>query len=139
MENLPSLELSTFGKPGRCYGALLRIRGQAYVLGFTERGIFYRFGVKINEYKTGKWEGFFGLRTAVGIANLMIRKWMKNDVVVVRFRGNRVRGSLHFSHTGIISFIGGSLGNHRGNSMAELAATIDNEVKEGDIINGYES
>ncbi len=139
MENLPAVELSTFGKPGRCYGALLRIRGQAYVLGATERGIFYRFGVKINEYKTGKWEGFFGLRTGIGIADLMIRKWMKNDVVVVRFRGNRVRGSLHFSHTGIISFIGGSLGNHRGNSMAELATTIDNEVKEGGIINGYKS
>jgi len=139
VENLPALELSTFGKAGRCYGALLRIRGQAYVLGFTERGIFYRFGVKINEYKTGKWEGFFGLRTGVGIADLMIRKWMKNDVVVIRFRGNRVRGSLHFSHTGIISFIGGSLGNHRGNSMAELATTVDNEVKEGGTINSYES
>jgi len=139
VENLPALELSTFGKSGRCYGALLRIRGQAYVLGFTERGIFYRFGVKINEYKTGKWEGFFGLRTGVGIADLMIKKWMKNDVVVVSFGGNRVRGSLHFSHTGIISFIGGSLANHKGNSMAELVTTIDNEVKEGDIINGYES
>ncbi len=139
MESASDIAVSVFGKAGRCYGLFIRIRGRVTILGATERGIFYRIGVKITETKPGQWNGFFGLRTRIGIGELMIKKWMKDEVVPLKFGPSGVRGSLHFSHTGIISFIGGSLANHRGNSMAEIAATADNEVKEGDTINSHKS
>ncbi len=108
MESVPDIAFSVFSKAGRCYGILLRIRGQAHVFGATERGIFYRIGARVTESESGHWNALFGLKTRIGIVDLMIKRWMKNDVVVVRFRGARIRGSMHFSSTGIISFIGGS-------------------------------
>lgn len=137
MESASDIAVSVFGKAGRCYGLFIRIRGRATILGATERGIFYRIGVKITETKPGQWNGFFGLRTRIGIAELMIKKWMKDDVVAVRFRGGRIRGSMHFSRTGIISFIGGSkLVATDAKANQEYLPAID-QINEGDSIDGY--
>ncbi len=137
MENASEFAVSIFSKAGRVYGLFIRIRGRATILGATERGIFYRIGVKVTQTKPGRWNAFFGVRTSIGIAELMIKKWMKDDVVVIHSRGARIRGSLHFSRTGIISFIGGSkLVATDAKANQQFLPAID-QISEGDSIDGY--
>lgn len=45
---------------------------------------------------------------------------MKDEVVPLNFRPAGIRGSLHFSRTGIISFVGGSLADSQADSDSEL-------------------
>lgn len=139
MESVPDIAFSVFGKAGRCYGILFRIRGQAHVFGATERGIFYRIGARVTESESGHWNALFGLRTRIGIAELMIKRWMKNDVVVVHFRGARIRGSMHFSSTGIISFIGGSKLAVADAKASQKYLPDNYQTNEGDSINSNQS
>jgi hypothetical protein len=137
VESLSAVSVHAFSKRGRCYGLLLRIQRQAYVLGATERGIFYRFGAKLTETKPGKWNTLFGIKTRIGIAELMIKIGMKDDVVPVKFRPARVRGSLHFSRTGCISFIGGSLAPASASEANQQYLPAIDQINEGDDINSY--
>jgi hypothetical protein len=69
----------------------------------------------------------------------MIKKWMKDDVVAVRFRGGRIRGSMHFSRTGIISFIGGSKLAATAVEANQQYLSANNQIDEGDDISSYQS
>jgi len=137
VESLSAVSVHAFSKRGRCYGLLLRIQRQAYVLGATERGIFYRFGAKLTETKPGKWNTLFGIKTRIGIAELMIKIGMKDDVVPIKFRPARIRGSLHFSRTGCISFIGGSLAPSQGSTDNQQFLPVNDQIDQGDDNNSY--
>ncbi len=137
MESRSQFAVYSFSTKGGCYGLLIRIRGRAFVLGGNERGIFYRFDATFTETRNGRYELFFGLKTNIGIAELMIKKWMKNEVVPLKFRPARIRGSLHFSRTGIITFLGGSLAPSA-STQANQAFLPDNyQTNEGDDNNSY--
>jgi len=137
VENLSAFGIYPFSKAGRCYGLLFRIQRQAYVFGATERGFFYRCGIKINEYKPGKWEFFFAIRTRIGIAELMIKMGMKDAVMPVVFRGNRVRGAIHFSRTGCISFLGGSKHLKNTDEVTQHALPDSYQTEQGNGIDSY--
>lgn len=137
MENLSAVSVHGFGKRGRCYGLFIRVFRQAYVLGASERGIFYRFGIKITETKPGQWNTLFGIRTKVGIAELMVKIGMKDEILPIHFRPNRIRGSLHFSRTGVISFVGGSRFIKVSNKVSEQLLSDNYQTNQGDNINRY--
>jgi len=67
----------------------------------------------------------------------MIKKWMRNEVVPLKFRPARVRGSLHFSRTGIISFIGGSLALSQGSTDNHQFLPTAEQTNQGDDNNSY--
>jgi len=67
----------------------------------------------------------------------MIKKWMKNEVVPLKFRPARIRGSLHFSRTGIISFIGGSLAPSQGSADNHQFLSTADQISQGDNNNSY--
>ena len=67
----------------------------------------------------------------------MFKKWMKNEVVPLKFRPARVRGSLHFSRTGIISFIGGSLALSKGSTDNHQFLPTADQINQGDDNNSY--
>jgi hypothetical protein len=137
VENLSNFAVYGFSSKGGCYGLLIRIRGRAFVFGGNERGIFYRFGTTFTETRNGRYELFFGLKTNIGIAELMIKKWMKNEVVPLKFRPARIRGSLHFSRTGIITFLGGSLAPSQGSTVNHQFIPTADQISQGDDINSY--
>jgi hypothetical protein len=93
-----------FGATGRVYGLLAGIRGRAYVVGLCRRGIFYRFGATIYSPSPGRFDSSFGLRTQVGAINLMVKKWIRDEILLVRFRRNWIRGNINISRTGLYSF-----------------------------------
>jgi hypothetical protein len=137
VENLSNVAVYGFSTKGGCYGLLIRIRRRAFVLGGNERGIFYRFGAAFTETRNGRYELFFGLKTIVGIAELMIKKWMKNEVVPLKFRPARIRGSLHFSRTGIITFLGGSLAPSSASTSNRQFLPDNYQTDEGNNNNSY--
>ena len=104
MESLSAISIHPFCKPGRCYGIMLAIRGQAYVLGTTERGIFYRFGTPIYSPARGRYDSIFALRTRLGGINLLFTKWMRNEVLPIHFRDTWIRGYIDISRHGLHSF-----------------------------------
>jgi hypothetical protein len=116
---------------------MLRIRRHAFILGGTERGIFYRFGAAFTETRNGRYELFFGLKTNIGITELMIKKWMRNEVVPLKFRPARIRGSLHFSRTGIITFLGGSLVPSTASTTNHQFLPTADQTSQRDDIDGY--
>ncbi len=67
----------------------------------------------------------------------MIKKWMRNEVVPLKFRPARIRGSLHFSRTGIITFLGGSLVPSQGSTANQQFLSAIDQIEEGDDINSY--
>jgi hypothetical protein len=94
-----------FGKRGRVAGICVGIRGRLYLVGTTQRGIFYRFGAQIFSPKPGYWDTTFAVKTGIGEIDLMSRWGMKDEILPVSFRPNWIHGSLHFRRTGIITFI----------------------------------
>lgn len=55
----------------------------------------------------------------------MVELGMKDEVFPINFRPARIHGALHFSRTGIISFVGGSI-------PPNFAATTNQNLMEGD-------
>jgi len=104
MEIVGGLGVYFFKAPGRVYGVLVGVRGQAYVAGICRRGIFYRFGAKIYSPSRGRFDSTFGLRTQVGAIDLMIKKWLKDEILLLRFGCNWVRGHINISSSGLFSF-----------------------------------
>lgn len=105
MGALSRLGIYRFGAIGRVAGLLVGIRGRAYVIGALQRGYFYRFGAKFYSPLPGYFEGIFGLRTEVNGLNLMFKTGMKDEILPVRFGHNWIRGSVHISRTGLLSFV----------------------------------
>lgn len=66
---------------------------------------------------------------------MMLKVGMRDEIIPVRFRPNRVHGSLHFSRTGIITFIITALDSERFASERsknpEIFTTIENELLGG--------
>jgi hypothetical protein len=104
VEIISGLGIYPFGKAGRCYGLLIGVRGRAYVIAAIERGILYRFGATIYSPKPGRFDSCFALRTAIGEIDLVFKKWLRNEVIPIYFRSNRVRGYIDVSRHGLYSF-----------------------------------
>ena len=69
----------------------------------------------------------------------MIKMGMKDAIMPVIFRGNRVRGAIHFSRTGCISFLGGSKNLKTGNEATQQALSDSYQTEQGNSINSYQS
>lgn len=67
----------------------------------------------------------------------MIKIGMKDETIPVHFRANRIRGSLHFSRTGVISFIGGSRHLKSNNEVAQQLLPDSYQTEQRDFIDGY--
>jgi hypothetical protein len=93
-----------FGNPGRLYGVLVVIRGQAYLFGASRRGFFWRFGAKIFSPVSGYFDSVFGLRTGIGKIELLLKAGLKDEMVTVRFRRNWIHGNLFVSRHGLYTF-----------------------------------
>lgn len=104
MESLSAISIHPFWNPGRCYGLLLAVRGQAYVLGASTRGFFYRFKAPIYSPIRGRYDSCFRLKTSVGGIEFLFTKWMRNEVLSIRFRDNWIRGYIDISRHGLLSF-----------------------------------
>lgn len=104
MEIVSGLGVYPFGKAGRCYGVLIGVRGRAYVVAAIERGILYRFGATIYSPKPGRFDSCFALRTKLGGIDLVFKNWLRNEVLPINFRSNRVRGYIDVSRHGLYSF-----------------------------------
>ncbi len=104
MEIVSGLGVYPFGKAGRCYGLLIGVRGRAYVIAAIERGILYRFGATVYSPKPGRFDSCFALRTAIGEIDLVFKNWLRNEVIPIYFRSNRVRGYIDVSRHGLYSF-----------------------------------
>jgi hypothetical protein len=102
---LSRLGIYRFGSRARCYGLLASIHGQAYVIGATERGFFYRFGAKIFSPFEGYFDTVFAVKTSVKEIDLMFKCGIRDEIISVVFRPDWLHGSLHISRTGICSFI----------------------------------
>lgn len=103
---LSRLGIYRFGNRARCYGLLAPIRGQAYVVGATQRGFFYRFGAKIFSPFPGYFDSTFAVKTAAfQEINLMIKVKMKDEILPLRFGYDWLHGALHISRSGICSFV----------------------------------
>lgn len=103
--DLSGLGVYFFGSLGRIHGILAGIRGRAYVIAATQRGFIYRFGARIYSPYPGYWESIFGLRTGFKGIDTMLKIRMRDEIIPVTFRPNWIHGALHFSDTGIISFV----------------------------------
>ncbi len=104
VETLSEISIHPFWNPGRCYGLLLAVRGQAYVLGASTRGFFYRFKAPIYSPIRGRYDSCFRLKTSVGGVEFLFTKWIRNEVLSIRFRDNWIRGYIDFSRHGLLSF-----------------------------------
>lgn len=104
MEIVSGLGIYPFGKAGRCYGVLIGVRGRAYVIAAIERGILYRFGATIYSQMPGRFDSCFGLRTKIGGIELVFKNWLRNEVIPIYFRSNRIRGYIDVSRHGLYSF-----------------------------------
>lgn len=63
----------------------------------------------------------------------MLKTGMKNEVLPVRFRRNRLRGSMHFSRTGCITFIVSAIDAEVFPAMqGAIAGSIATNVLDGD-------
>ena len=98
-----------FSKSGRVAGLCAGIRGRLYVVGATQRGVFWRFGAQIFSPKPGYFTTTFAVKTSIGEVDFMSKWGMRDEVLPVSFRPNWIRGSLHFRRTGVISFVINSL------------------------------
>jgi hypothetical protein len=83
---------------------LLAVRGQAYVLGASTRGFFYRFKAPIYSPIRGRYDSCFRLKTSVGGIEFLFTKWIRNEVLSIRFRDNWIRGYIDISRHGLLSF-----------------------------------
>ena len=104
MESLSAISVHPFWNQGRCYGLLLAVRGQAYVLGASIRGFFYRFKAPIYSPIRGRYDSCFRLKTSIGGIELLFTKWMRNEVLPIHFRDNWIRGYIDISRHGFHSF-----------------------------------
>jgi hypothetical protein len=95
----------SFYHHGRVYGSLLTLRGRAYVFGICRRGFFWRFGATIHSPARGRFDTVFGLRTRLGGIDLLFDKWLRNEIVPVRFRCNWVHGHINISCSGLYTFV----------------------------------
>jgi hypothetical protein len=94
-----------FHASGRLYGACVGVLGRVHVVGIHQRGVFWRIGAKIYRPTLGYWESVFALRTSVASIELMAKVGMKDEIIPIRCRRNRIRGSVHFSRTGLVSMV----------------------------------
>lgn len=53
----------------------------------------------------GYWDSVFGLRTKIKQIEMFMTYGMKNETIPVRFRPNWIRGSIHYSRTGLVTFV----------------------------------
>lgn len=97
--------------PGKVYGVLIRVRGRLYTVGASTRGLFWRFGARVFCPCPGYAESIFGARYTIAARkyqpglDLFLSVGMKNEIIPIRIRPGRVCGSIHFSRTGLISFV----------------------------------
>ncbi len=104
MEIAGGLGIYCFRAVGRVAGLLIGIRGRAYVIGLCRRGIFYRFGATIYSPARGRFDSTFALRTRVGSIDLMVKKWLKDEILPIKFGRSWIRGHLNISRTGLYTF-----------------------------------
>jgi hypothetical protein len=123
-----------FSSAGRFYGLLIRVHGRAYVIGASRRGLFWRFGATIYDQGRGYQEAIFGVRTKLGEIDLMLKMGIKDEVFPLRVRPNRLRGSIHVSRTGVVSFVVGSVVDsavvEAGRKNWEIFSTAESEDTE---------
>ena len=93
-----------FSHPGRLYGFVITVSGQAYLFGASRRGFFWRFGAKIFSPLPGYFDSVFGLRTKVGEIGLSLEAGLKDEVLPVKFRCDWVRGNVFISRHGLHTF-----------------------------------
>lgn len=105
MEGLSGRVFACFSHPGRIAGVLVGIRRRMFVIGICRRGIFYRFGARAINPARGYWDSVFGLRTRIKQIEMMMSWGMRDETVPVRFRPSWIHGSIHYSRTGILTFI----------------------------------
>jgi hypothetical protein len=97
--------------PGKVYGVLIRVRGRLYTVGASTRGIFWRFGARVFCPCPGYAESIFGARYTIATRkhqpglDLFLSLGMKDESIPIHIRPGRVCGSMHFSRTGLISFV----------------------------------
>lgn len=94
-----------FYSPGRCYGFIAGIRGRLHLVGVSRRGLFWRFGATVYSPFDGYWESVFGVRTQLKKIETMLKMGMRNEILPIRVRPDRIRGSIHFSRTGVVSIV----------------------------------
>ncbi len=103
----------SFSAAGRVYGVVVGICGRLYVVGVCQRGLFWRFGARVYRPIDGYWESVFGLRSRIKAVEMMFIAGMKDEIIPVAFRPNRIHGSIHFSRSGVINFVIVALDNER--------------------------
>ena len=97
--------------PGRIYGVLIRVRGRLYTIGASTRGIFWRFGATVFCPVPGYAESLFGVSYTISARKyqpgleLFLDMGMKNEIILICIRPRGVHGSVHFSRTGLNSFV----------------------------------
>jgi len=94
-----------FSSPQRVRGALFTVRGRVYLFGACRRGFFYRFGASIHTPARGRFDSVFRLKTRIGVIDLLFAKWLRDEILPVRFRCNWVRGHINISRSGLYSFV----------------------------------
>ncbi len=67
----------------------------------------------------------------------MIKMGMKDAIMPVIFRGNRLRGAIHFSRTGCISFLGGSKHLKNTDEATQQALPDSYQTQRRDDIDSY--
>jgi hypothetical protein len=105
MEIVDGIGVYRFSHPGRLGGLLVTVRGRVHVLGACRRGIFWRWGATIHSPARGRFDTVFGLRTRLGGIDLLFDKWLRNEIVPVRFRCNWVHGHINISCSGLYTFV----------------------------------
>jgi hypothetical protein len=118
VEIIHGIGVYTFSHPQRVRGALVTVRGRIYLLGACRRGIFYRFGASIYSPARGRFDAVFGLRTRIGAIDLLFTKWLRDEILPVRFGCDWVRGHINISRSGLYSFV---LGATEPELLAEIA------------------
>lgn len=105
MADMSGFGIYRFSAFGRVAGLCIGVRRRLYLVGATQRGIFWRIGAQIFSPCRGYFDTTFALKSKIWEIDLMLKAGMKNEIIPVRFRPSWIRGSLHFSNTGIVSFI----------------------------------
>jgi hypothetical protein len=108
MEIANGIGVYCFSSPQRVRGVLFTIRGRIYLFGACRRGWFYRLGASIHSPARGRFDSVFGLRTKVGAIDLLFTKWLRDEIIPVRFRHHWIRGHINISRSGLYSFLLGA-------------------------------
>jgi len=126
-----------FSSGSGCYGILVRVQRRAYVVGANRRGVFWRFGAAIYSPARGYYDSVFGLRTRVGKINLMVRLWMRDEILPLRIKPAGVLGAIHTSRSGLVWFVFTALDSERFVRPVRKNLPIFSQAQESDYDDYY--